>query len=247
MDRMLYIGMTGAKHTQMAQTVTVNNLANANTPGFRGDFQTLLSKEIEGGGQYNSRVNSMGADRASSMAHGTMVATGRELDVAINGDGWLAVQGASGEEGYSRRGDLQISAEGLLTNGAGQPIMGDGGPITLPPYQSLSLANDGTISIVPLGSGPETTVTLGRIKLVTLDESQVMKSDDGLMRQKNGAPGEPTTASRLQSGNLESSNVSAVESLVAMIDLSRQYEMQVRMMQTAKDMSDSGTRLIRME
>lgn len=247
MDKMLYLGMTGAKHTQMAQTVTVNNLANANTPGFRGDFQTLLSDEIKGSGQFASRINSMGADRASSMAHGTMVATGRELDVAVDGDGWLAVQGANGQEGYSRRGDLQISAEGLLTNGAGQPIMGDGGPITLPPYQSLSLASDGTISIVPMGSGPETTVALGRIKLVTLDESQAMKGDDGLIRQKDGAPGEPTTTARLQSGSLESSNVSAVESLVSMIDLSRQYEMQVRMMQTAKDMSDSGTRMIRME
>ncbi|REH36743.1 flagellar basal-body rod protein FlgF [Paraperlucidibaca baekdonensis] len=247
MDKMLYLGMTGAKHTQMAQTVTVNNLANANTPGFRGDFQALLSDEINGSGQFASRINSMGADRASSMAHGTMVATGRELDVAVDGDGWLAVQGANGQEGYSRRGDLQISAEGLLTNGAGQPIMGDGGPITLPPYQSLSLASDGTISIVPMGSGPETTVALGRIKLVTLDESQAMKGDDGLMRQKDGAAGEPTTTARLQSGSLESSNVSAVESLVSMIDLSRQYEMQVRMMQTAKDMSDSGTRMIRME
>ncbi|MEO6698780.1 MAG: flagellar basal body rod protein FlgF [Paraperlucidibaca sp.] len=247
MDRMLYLGMTGAKHTQMAQTVTINNLANANTPGFRGDFQTLLSDEIKGGGQFNTRINSMGADRASSMAHGTMVATGRELDIAIEGDGWLAVQGSNGKEGYSRRGDLQISAEGLLTNGAGQPLLGDGGPITLPPYQSLTLGNDGTISIVPMGSGPETTVALGRIKLVTLDESQVIKGDDGLMRQKDGVPGEVTTTSRLQSGSLESSNVSAVESLVSMIDLSRQYEMQVRMMQTAKDMSDSGTRMIRME
>lgn len=247
MNRMLYVGMTGAKHTQMAQAVTINNLANASTPGFRGDFHSLLTHQVQGAGQYDSRFNVTDSYRGVSTAQGDINHTGRDLDVAIQGSGWIAVQGKNGEEGYTRRGDLQITAEGVLQNGAGELVLGEGGPITIPQHQSLQIGRDGTISIVPLGNGPETLVSVGRIRVVDLDEQQIIKSEDGLVRQINGEPGTQTLASTLHSGNLESSNISAVEALVSMIDFSRQYEMQVKMMQTSKDMADSSQRLVRME
>ncbi len=246
MDHMLYVGMNGARATQLAQATAVNNLANASTTGFRADFHSLLAREVSGPG-HASRVNAVASERASQLEAGPIQQTGRDLDVAIDGDGWLAVQDAQGEEAYSRRGDLQITADGRVLNGAGQPLMGENGPLVIPPHRSLTIGSDGTVSIVPEGQGPETLAVIDRIRLVRLDAQQVIKGDDGLMRQQDGKPGEPAADVQLFSGSLEGSNVNAVEAMVSMINLSRTYEMQVKLMQTAKELSDSGTRLMRLE
>ena len=246
MDHMLYVGMNGARATQLAQATAVNNLANASTAGFRADFHSLLAQEIAGPG-HASRINAVSSQRASQLESGPVEQTGRDLDVAINGDGWFAVQDAQGQEAYSRRGDMQLTADGRLLNGAGQPVMGENGPVVIPPHRSLTIGSDGTISIVPEGQGAESLAVIDRLRLVTLDERQVIKGDDGLMRQQDGKPGEVSAAVSLQSGSLEGSNVNTVDAMVTMISLSRSYEMQVKMMQTAKDMADSGTRLMRLE
>lgn len=246
MDRMLYVGMNAARNTQLAQTTTINNLANATTPGFRGDFHVLVSRPIEGP-YYESRIQSDASERASHLGAGPVQFTNRTLDVAIQGDGWLAVQAADGSTAYSRRGDLQITAEGLLTNGAGQPVLGADGPLTLQPFEQLFIGDDGAISLVPQGQSATTMATVGRLQLVKLDPEQVFKRDDGLMAQKNGEPGTPDASVKVRSGYLEGSNISAVDAMVSMISHSRMYEMQVKLMKTAEGLSEGSARLMRME
>lgn len=246
MDHMLYVGMTGARAIQLAQATNANNLANASTAGFRADFHNLMAEAVSGPG-LATRVNTVSSDRASHLEAGAIQQTGRELDVAVSGEGWLAVQDAEGKEAYSRRGDLQITVTGQLLNGAGQPVLGENGPVSIPPHSSLTLGRDGSVSVIPLGQGADTLAVIDRIKLVKLDQAQVIKGNDGLMRQQDGKPGEVAADLGLQSGSLEGSNVNTVDAMVNMISLSRSYEMQVKMMQTAKEMADSGTRLMRLE
>lgn len=246
MDHMLYVGMTGARAIQLAQTTNANNLANASTVGFRADFHNLMAEAVTGPG-LATRFNAVSSERASQLQAGPIQQTGRELDVSVVGDGWLAVQDADGQEAYSRRGDFQISLTGQLLNGAGQPVLGENGPVSIPPHRSLTIGRDGSVSVIPLGQGADTLAVVDRIKLVTLDASKVIKGNDGLMRQFDGQAGEVSAAVGLQSGSLEGSNVNTVDAMVNMISLSRSYEMQVKMMQTGKELADSGTRLMRLE
>lgn len=246
MDHMLYVGMTGARAIQLAQTTNANNLANASTAGFRADFHNLMAEAVTGPG-LATRFNTVSSERASQLHAGAIQQTGRELDVSVTGEGWLAVQDAQGKEAYSRRGDLQITVTGQLLNGAGQPVLGENGPVSIPPHSSLTIGRDGSVSVIPLGQGADTLAVVDRIKLVTLDQSQVIKGNDGLMRQQDGQDGEVSAAIGLQSGSLEGSNVNTVDAMVNMISLSRSYEMQVKMMNTAKELADTGTRLMRLE
>lgn len=246
MDKMLYLGMTGAKYAQLAQTVTVNNLANAATPGFRSDFQTLMAQQVEGAGMA-TRVNSTMGAKGMNLEPGMIQSTGNPLDVAINGDAWLAVRAADGSEAYTRRGDLHLTADGQLLNGANQVVLGEGGPIAVPPHQSLTIGGDGSVSVIPLGQSASTLAVVDRIKMVRLDPAKVMKGDDGLIRQNDGQPGQPATGSRLQSGSLEGSNVSPVEAMVNLIGMARQFDWQMNVMKTAEQMSDSSNSITRLE
>lgn len=246
MDKMLYLGMTGAKHLQLAQAANANNLANANTAGFRADFHSLFSHEVQGPGLH-SRIAAVVGGESVNLNAGPIQSTGNPLDVAIQGDGWFAVSTVDGGEAYSRRGDLRLSADGLLTNGAGQHIIGDGGLIAIPEHQSLSIGADGTVSIVPLGQSPDTLVVVDRIRLVSLDKAQLEKGEDGLLRQRNGNPGVVDADITLLNGALESSNVNAVDAMVNMISLSRAFEMQVKLMSTAGELADAGSRMMRLE
>ncbi len=246
MDKMLYLGMTGAKHLQMAQAANANNLANASTAGFRADFHTVFTQEVEGPGMA-TRANAVMGGESVNTSPGAIQTTDNPLDIAINGNGWFAVSTIDGGEAYTRRGDLRLSADGLLINGAGQHILGDGGLLALPEHQSLSIGNDGTVSIVPLGQGPDTQIVIDRIRMVKLDESQLSKGQDGLIRQRDGNAGIASADISLLSGALESSNVNAVDAMVNMISLSRAFEMEVKMMSTAGELADAGSRLMRLE
>lgn len=246
MDRMLYLGMTGAKHLQLAQATNANNLANASTAGFRADFHSVFNQEIEGPG-LATRANAVMGGESVDTSAGAIQTTDNPMDIAINGDGWFAVSTADGGEAYTRRGDLRLSADGLLINGAGQHILGDGGLLALPEHQSLSIGSDGTVSIVPLGQGPDTQVVIDRIRMVKLDENQISKGQDGLIRQRDGNAGVASADISLVSGALESSNVNAVDAMVNMISFSRAFEMEVKMMSTAGELADAGSRMMRME
>ena len=245
MDRMLYVAMSGAKETMIAQANNSNNLANANAPGFLADLQQFRSMPVFGDG-FPTRAYGLSERPGTDFTHGDQVQTGRDLDVAIAGNGWFAVQARDGSEAYSRRGDLNLDVNGLLTTGNGLPVIGNGGPIAIPPAEKLDIAPDGTISIVPLGQSSVGIAVIDRIKMVNPAIDQMVKGKDGLLRMRDGNPAEADGSMRLNSGAFEGSNVNIVNAMVEMIELSRRYEMQVKMMQTAKTMEEASTRIMRL-
>jgi flagellar basal-body rod protein FlgF len=242
MDRMVYIGMVGARDTADAQAVVSNNLANAGTTGFRADLEQQRAAPVYGPGQA-SRAYALAETPASDLTPSAPIQTGRDLDVAIQGDGWIAVQAPDGNEAYTRAGDLRVAAGGILTTGAGHPVLGNGGPIALPPVQKLEIGSDGTISAQLLGQ--TNMVVLDRIKLVsTGDQDQLVKGEDGLFRLASGDEAPPDAGVSLISGAIESSNVNSVDALVRMIDLSRLFELQVKVMKEAENTDAATTRLL---
>jgi flagellar basal-body rod protein FlgF len=243
MDRMLYISMNAAQQTMLSQAANSNNLANVNTTGFRADFEQFRSQPVFGEG-LPTRVYSMSERPATDYQQGSVQSTGRDLDVSIQGDGFLAVQGKDGREGYTRAGDLQITASGQLVTGTGLAVMGEGGPIAIPPVEKIEIGSDGTITIRPIGGAANALAVLDRIKLVKPELNNVFKDSDGLMRMQDGADAPLDADVTLASGTLEGSNVNAVSALVNMIELQRQYEMQVKMMKSADDNGAASARLL---
>lgn len=244
MDEMVYLAMTGAKQTEYAQAINSNNIANISTTGFRADLHSFSSAPIDGPG-VGSRVNAIIESYGTDFSQGPIANTGRKLDVAIQGKGFIAVQGPDGEEAYTRAGDLRVNGGGLLSTGAGHLVMGDGGPVAIPLNTSLLIGSDGTISLQPLGQGPETLSIVDRIKLVMPDESTLQKGADGLLRLPEGEVAAADGSVRIVSGALEQSNVNVAKTLVNMIELSRQYEMQVKVMSTAEEDADAAAQLMR--
>lgn len=246
MDRMLYIGMSGAKETMMAQAVTANNLANVTTTGFRADLAQARSMPVFGPG-HPSRAFAQTERPGHDLRPASLQTTGRDLDVAIHGAGWLAVEDGQGNEAYTRRGDLQLTVNGILVNGAGRPVLGNGGPVAIPPAESVAIAADGTISVRPVGSDANTLVQVDRLKLVNPPAAEMEKGEDGLFRQREAAgPAEADALVRVVPGALESSNVNAVDAMVHMIHLARKFEMQVKVMQTTQENDERTTQLLRL-
>ncbi|MET0107756.1 MAG: flagellar basal body rod protein FlgF [Candidatus Thiodiazotropha sp.] len=245
MDRMLYIAMSGAKETLIAQASNSNNLANVNTPGFMEDLNQFRSMPVFGQG-YPTRVYALDERPDINFDKGSIQSTGNPLDLAIKGKGYFAVQAADGSETYTRRGDLKVDANGLVTNGQGLPLIGNSGPIALPPHERLEIAPDGTITILPEGSTPEALAIVDRIKMVNPDPEQLFKGEDGLLRLLEGEEADADAATELVSGALESSNVNVADTLVTMIELARKFEMQVNMMKTAEDLDNASVRLMSM-
>jgi flagellar basal-body rod protein FlgF len=232
MDRMVYVAMTGAKQLMQAQALVANNLANVSTTGFRADLARFSPEQVQGAG-YPSRVNTVATGVGFDSTQGTLVQTGSVLDVAIDGKGWLAVQAKDGTEAYTRGGSLKVNALGQLVTERGDTVLGDNGPLAVPPYTNIALAPDGTISVVPQGQGPETLAQVGRLKLVNPSAQQLEKRPDGLVRQKGGAKAASDANVRVVSGAIETSNVNSAGTLVDMIEYARQFDLAVRMMQTA--------------
>ncbi len=243
MDRMLYISMNAAQQTMLAQATNSNNLANVNTTGFRQDFEQFRSMPVFGEGM-PTRVYSMSERPATDYQQGETQSTGRELDISIQGEGFIAVMGKDGNEGYTRAGDLQVNAAGQLITGTGLTVMGEGGPIAIPPSEKIEIGVDGTISIRPVGAEEKALAVLDRIKLVKPELNTIFKDSDGLIRMKDGSAAPLDATVKVASGTLESSNVNAVGALVKMIELQRQYEMQVKMMKSADDNSAASARLL---
>jgi flagellar basal-body rod protein FlgF len=232
MDRLLYVAMTGAKQLMQAQALVSHNLANVATTGFRADLARFEARPVEGPG-YPSRVNTVATGLGFDRTQGTLMQTGEVLDVAIDGDGWLAVQARDGSEAYSRGGSLKVNSLGLLETERGELVLGDNGPVAVPPYTQIAMAADGTLSIVPQGQGPETSAQVGRLKLVNPEAARLMKRTDGLITVKDGVEVEADADVKLASGFIETSNVNVAATLVDMIEFQRQFDVAVRMMQTA--------------
>jgi flagellar basal-body rod protein FlgF len=245
MDRMLYVAMTGASQTMLAQAANNHNLANASTTGFRADLSAFRAMPVFGPGA-PSRVYAMAERPGTDFSYGTVLSTGRDLDVAVKGEGWIAVQGPDGKEGYTRAGDLRISSSGQLENGAGHPVLGNSGPIAIPPAEKVEIAADGTVSIQPTGQSAATLAVVDRIKLVKPPLEDLMKDSDGLMRTKDGSAVAADAAVGVAAGSLESSNVNPVDAMVNMISLARQFEMQVKMMRASQENDASAAQILRM-
>jgi flagellar basal-body rod protein FlgF len=248
MDRSLYIAMNGAKQTLLAQTANANNLANTQTVGFKQDFEQFRAMPTFGPG-YPSRVYAMAERPGSDMTAGSLQTTGHDLDVAINGEGWIAVKAKDGSEAYTRAGDLRISPEGLLQNGAGLQLLGqEGQTIAIPPARKVEIGRDGTISIIPQGTNSSNLVLVDRIKLVNPGKDNLEKRDDGLMHLKQAGAKPPVADANvnLVQGSLESSNVNAVASLVTMIDLQRNFELQTKAMKAIDDNTGITNKLMQM-
>ncbi len=245
MDRMLYVAMSGAKETLIAQANNSNNLANVNTPGFMEDFNQFRSMPVFGAG-FPTRVYALDERPDINFDKGSLQATGNSLDLAINGEGYFAVQAPDGSEAYTRRGDLKVDANGLVTNGQGLPVIGNGGPIALPPFENLEIAPDGTITILPEGATPDALAIIDRIKMVNPTADQLMKDENGLLRLRDGAQADADANTQLVSGMIESSNVNVADALVNMIELSRKFEMQVKMMKTAEEMDNASASIMKM-
>jgi flagellar basal-body rod protein FlgF len=244
MDRFLYVSMTGAREALRAQTVNSNNLANASTTGFRAELSAFQTREVVGSG-HASRAYATTTTIGWDDKQGSLISTGRDLDVGVNGAGWIAVQGRDGREAYTRAGDLRVDASGIVTTGAGHPVLGDAGPLSVPPHTSLVVGSNGGISIVPLGQGPETTASVGRIKLVNPASETLERGEDGLFRSRDGVDAPADANVQLASGVLESSNVNVADAMVKMIELARHFDLQVKAMRTAEENAAASAQLLK--
>ncbi|HZV17666.1 MAG TPA: flagellar basal body rod protein FlgF [Sphingobium sp.] len=246
MDRLVDIARTAMRGAMARQTAIANNLANANTAGFRAEIVNASARWL-GGDTYNSRAEAVDQVIAADMKSGAVTQTGNPLDVAVDGDALIAVQADDGSEGYTRRGDLKLSESGLLTTGDGFPVLGGGGPITLPPADSIKIAKDGGIWIVPQGGQIDQPQLVDTIKLANAKGSTIAKGTDNLFREVNGGALPEDPFASVTAGALEGSNVNATTALVQMIEASRAWETQIKMIDTAKDIDSSGASLMRLD
>lgn len=246
MDRLVYTALSGLKSQMAAQATIANNIANASTVGYRADRLSFDRMVLQGGTGLDTRQ--MASEQLADFDRraGAIVQTARGLDVAVTTDSWIAVQAVNGTEAYTRRGDLSVAPSGVLETGDGFPVMGSGGPITVPPHQSISIASDGTVSIVPAGGDPTQPQVIDRIKLASAEGSKTVKGLDNLLHVDGGGVLPGDLDATLQTGALEQSNVNLTQALVDMIENQRSYEVQANLLKEAKNMDESAASLMRM-
>ena len=243
MDRLIYTAMSGAKSMLDRQSMVANNLANVSTAGYRADVALYRAIPVDGAG-LATRTSVLESTPGTDFSSGASIATGRALDVAVTGKGWIAVEAADGSEAYTRAGSFEINAEGTLVTQSGRNVLGDGGPISIPPNTTVAIGKDGTVSGVPTAP-PRTGVTvLGRIKLVDPDEASLTKGNDGLFRLRDGSNADVAETVSLTAGAVEGSNVNPASAMVDMIGLARQFELQMKLIQHGEDNDKQATQLL---
>lgn len=243
MDGMIYVSTSGAHQYLQAQTVYSNNLANANTTGFKQDKIRFSSQPVATS-LGTTRVYSYLQSTETDFSPGDNIPTNRDMDIAINGEqGWFAVQDANGNEAYTRSGSLYINQDGLLMTLKNLPVVGEGGQILIPPYQKLDIGNDGTITILPLGGNNPQPLIIDKIKLVNPDVTNLVKGEDGLIRLKQAQTLDPDETIQIATGYLEGSNVNAIDALTHMVSLARQFELQMKLIEAAaeKEQANAST------
>lgn len=246
MDRMIYLAMSGARQALNQQATVSHNLANLTTNGFRAETSVFRVVPVVGEGA-PTRAFVVDSTPGADFTPGVIQHTGRDLDVAIQGKGWIAVQAADGTEAYTRNGSMQTDANGLLKTRGGNAIMGDGGPVSIPNDTLVTIASDGTISTVPTGNRPSQNSIVGRIKLVNPPEGQLTRGADGLFRLRGNTPAPADANVRIASGALESSNVNAVDAMVNMIALARGFDMHMKLLQNAESSDRAAAQLLTMQ
>jgi flagellar basal-body rod protein FlgF len=245
MDRALYVGMTGAIQTMRQQQANNNNLANASTTGFRAELLDSSQIAVDGYG-FDSRINAQSLDSGWDSRMGPIQQTGRDLDIVLRPDTWLAVQTADGSTAYTRAGNLQIDSLGQLLDGSGHQVLSDSGPISVPPYTSFHLGADGTLTVIPQGSAPNAPAIVSRLQIVDAQPSDLERGQDGLMRAVTGVTLNPSVGATVTTGAVEGSNVNVVDSMVNMIQLVRQFELQTKVLHAADDNASQASTLVRM-
>lgn len=243
MDRMIYTAMTGAKHILEQQATNSHNLANVTSTGFRAQLDSFRAVPIVSEGM-PTRTFVVDSTVGADFSPGVLQQTGRDLDVAIEGKGWLTVIRPDGSEAYTRNGSLRVSENGLLQNSTGQILMGDGGPIGIPPDEAITVGKDGTISTVSNNYEPGAVNILGRLKLVNPPEEMLVRGKDGLFELKSGRPAEIDAEVQLVGGALEGSNVNVVEAMVNMISLARQFDFQMKLLEKAENNANKASQLL---
>lgn len=243
MDRLIYTAMTGAKHILEKQATTSHNLANATTNGFRAQIDAFRAVPVVSEG-LPTRAYVVDSTVGSDFRTGPMQHTGRELDVAVQGDGWIAVQTADGSEAYTRNGALKVSENGILQTANGLNVQGEAGPITITPDVSISIGRDGTVSAIANGIKPGAPTELGRIKLVNPPVQNLVRGEDGLFRQKDGTDADVDIAVNVAGKMLEGSNVNLVDSMVDMISLARQFETQMSLLKNAENNAAKASQIL---
>lgn len=244
MDRLIYTAYSGLRGSLSAQSAIANNLANANTIGFRAE-RTAFEAQTLKGPMIEVRAPSAMEVKDADMTAGAVVQTGRSLDLAVDGKAMLAVQADDGSEGYTRRGDLMVSPSGLLQTGDGHLVLGNGGPISIPASAAISIAPDGSVQVVAPGGDPKNPETVDRIKLVSPEGTQIAKAVDGLFRVVGDGVLPADLDARVTTGALEQSNVNSAQMLVEMIENQRSFDMRTKLLTTAKDLDEGGAALMR--
>lgn len=245
MDKLAYTAVNAMKSLMNRQTAVANNMANSNTVGFKADMVSAKAKYLTGPG-HDSRAMAVERDMQADMNGGSITQTGRSLDIAMEGDAMIAVQAADGKEAYSRRGDFRIAASGAMVTGDGFPVLGEGGPITMPPAERVDIGADGTVFFVPQGGDPTQPQELDRIKLVSMTGSALSKGSDALFRAPDDGVLPIDDNARVVSGALEESNVNMTAALVDMIETSRAWETQAKMLRTAEELDESSASVMNM-
>ncbi len=243
MDRLIYTAMTGASQVLEQQAAVTQNLANVNTTGFRATLDTFRAVPLVGEG-LPTRTFVADSTAGTNFSPAAIQQTGNPLDVAVQGDGWIAVQGADGKEAYTRNGSLQVSPNGLLQTRSGLNVLSINGPITIPPDTEVTIAQDGTISTVPSGSNLSSVSVVGTIKLVNPPTGQLERGADGLFRMQNGTEAPADANTQIVSGSLEGSNADPIKAMVDMISLARKFDMQMKMLQSADSNAQQATSIM---
>lgn len=238
MDSVLFHANSGGDLNFSRQQIAANNLANINTPGFKAD---LFQAEM---GSFSNLSYVAQKPNGIDTSSGSIIQTGNPLDVAIDGDAWLAVKDSKGQEAYSRGGTLRIDAQGQLVTAGGKPVMGNGGAIAIPPSKSIEIGTDGTISVVPLDGDGISLAVLDRIKMVKLDKNNMVKNDEGLIKLKQGKGTPADISVKLIQHAIEGSNVNAIDQMVGMISSGRDFESQMKLLSTADDNAQKLSQLL---
>ncbi|KTD32101.1 flagellar basal body rod protein FlgF [Legionella moravica] len=238
MEPILYNAVNGGRSDFKRQELIANNLANINTPGFKADLyqaQTMYMSDANGVNEKSGQSFVVQAPNGIDLTPGEIITTGRDLDVAIDGDGWMAVRDGQGNEAYTRGGSLRLDVNRQLITASGKVVMGDGGPISIPPAKSIEIGNDGTITIIPLEGDVKSLAILDRIKLVKLDRTNIVKNDEGLMQLKQGGIAKADSTVKVINGAIEGSNVKAIDQMVGMISAGREFDAQMKILSTVDD------------
>lgn len=247
MDRLIYTAMSGASQTLSRQAAVAHNLANVNSTGYRAEEHRLRAVQVQSNAQQKglaTRAFAVDASNHTDYTPGPIIVTGRPLDMAVQGRGWIALQLPDGSEAYTRNGSFEVNVNGVVQTRGGLPVQGDGGPIAIPPEVKVSVGVDGTISAVPESGAQNTVSVIGRVKLVNPPEADLVRGEDGLFRMRDRTAASTDESITVAAGSLEGSNVNPAEQMVTMISLARQFEMQMKMLSTADANDRAATQIL---